>query len=277
MEPFRFGTFPPPAPFAVERLVEATSWIDERLLPWRVHADAALVGEFVPRGFEAYARVFHPAHRSFGASIEQDVALRWWEIAAARGKVVHPAMQIESLIDNRDVESDRYSKAISGSEETWGPPHDWLGEPEGLALLAVVRPFTEVAERAWFMLWDGYGDLGPGIDGVRRGHIHRNRSASPNGELLNGIWALRHYLVFRGPLDGLHEWYRWRSQGPNYWWPEDQTWIVVTEIDGFSTFVGGPRACIDEVLASPRLEALPIALTDRFDMGGDTINGPPLR
>ena len=71
----------------------------------------------------------------------------------------------------------------------------------------------------------------------------------------------------RGPTD-------WRMEGPNYFWPDDRGWIVATEIDGFSTYVGAPKEAIDRILASPLLEALPSAVTHRFDGLGDPINGP---
>jgi len=48
--------------------------------------------------------------------------------------------------------------------------------------------------------------------------------------------------------------------------------MVATEIDGFSTYVGGPSGCIDDVLDSPMLEALPSDLSHRFDGIGDPIN-----
>lgn len=84
------GVFPPPAPFVVATDVDATTWIDERLQPFGRLGEGTLVGEIVPSGFEAYARVFHPARRVFGPSIEQRATLRWSEIAAARNKTVHP-------------------------------------------------------------------------------------------------------------------------------------------------------------------------------------------
>src|SRR5512132_4113568 len=45
------------------------------------------------------------------------------------------------------------------------------------------------------------------------------------------------------------------------------------KIDGFSTYVGGAKQCIDAVVASPLVEALPSELTHRFDGIGDPING----
>jgi hypothetical protein len=97
MSTFSPGTFPPPQSFIVQTDIEAAAWIDKGLLPFRRESEGVLVGEIVPSGFDAYARVFHPARRYFGPSIEQSTALPWSEIAAARGKTVHPEMQIEAL------------------------------------------------------------------------------------------------------------------------------------------------------------------------------------
>jgi hypothetical protein len=270
------GTFPPPAPFVVSTEIDATRWIDDALEPLGRLQAGALVGEIVPSGFEAYARVFHPARRFFGRSIEQTVALRWSEIAAARGKTAHAEMQIEVLIDNADAFDYEHWKAISTGGGEWFPPYEWLEALEALALVSVLRPFTATPDDAWLMLWDGYGDLGPEIDGVPRAMIHADRFGAPlRPELAGRTLAFRHYLVFRGRLDGLAEWFRWRDEGPNYWWPRDRSWIVVTEIDGFSTYVGASRRCIEGLLASPLLEAPPSALDHRFDIWGDSINGPP--
>ena len=82
---------------------------------------------------------------------------------------------------------------------------------------------------------------------------------------MEGTWAFRHYPVFRGPLDGFARWFAWRDEGPNYWWPGDRSWVVVTEVDGCSAYVGGSSRSIDAVLASPVLEALPSALNHRFN------------
>jgi hypothetical protein len=269
------GSFPPPEPFVVETRVEGTSWVDESLQRFRQDPEQVLVGEIVPRGFEAYARVFHPARWFFGRSFEQSTALRWSEIAAARGKIVHPQMQIEALIDDPAAFHDPPLDVV-GRGGTWSPPPEELEETEALALLPLLLPFTSAQDDAWFMLWDGYGDLGRGIDGVPRGMIHPDRSGWTQSPESTGedIPALRHYLVVRGPLDALPTWYRWRTQGPNYWWPDDRAWVVVTEIDGFTTYVGASRSCIERVVASPLLEALPARLNDRFDFRGDTINGP---
>jgi hypothetical protein len=268
------ASFPPPPPLHVERDVEATEWLDLLLYP---HAPfPPVVGFIVPSGFQSYARLLHPARRFFGRSAEQSVPLRWSEIAAVRGKTMHPEVQPQALIDNRDEFDYDHWKAISTGGGEWFPPNEWLEKTEGLALVSLLRACTATVDDAWFMLWDGYGDLGPAIEGLPRGTIHRVPEP-PNvpAELVGGTWAYRHYLVFRGPLDAVSTWFEWRTEGPNYLWPDDRAWIIATAIDGFSTYVGASEECIDQVLASPLLEAFPSALTHRFDGLGDPINGAP--
>lgn len=84
------GVFPPPAPFVVATDVDATTWIDERLQPFGRLGEGTLVGEIVPSGFEAYARVFHPARRVFGPSIEQRPRSDGRRSRPHATKTVHP-------------------------------------------------------------------------------------------------------------------------------------------------------------------------------------------
>jgi hypothetical protein len=50
---------------------------------------------------------------------------------------------------------------------------------------------------------------------------------------------------------------------------------VASEVDGYDTFVGGTAGCVEAVLSSEDLEALPIDLDDRVDSRGDDVNGVP--
>lgn len=266
------GLYPAPPPFSPSDDVDATAWIDENLQAHKLSEDTR-VGLFLPRGFEAYARVFHPARRDFGPSRERGVTLRWSEVAAARGKIVHPQMQVEALIDDLDAHDYDRWEAISVGGGVWFPPFETLEESECLALASVLAPFTQTPADSWFLLWDGYGDLGEDIEDVARAYIHPDRSGLPlPPELAGHTRALRHYLIFRGPLEGLSIWFSWRFESPNYWWPLDRAWVVATEVDGFSTYVGGSQACIEAILSSPHLEALPSSLEDRWGSTGDTIN-----
>jgi hypothetical protein len=271
-------SFPPPASFLLEADVDATRWINERLDQRREESPTP-VGFIVPSGFEAYARLLHPGRRAVAPSYEQQVPLRWSEIASARGKIMHPEVELHALIDHLTEYDYEYWERISVGGERWRPPCECLEAAEALALTSILRPFTRMLEDAWFMLWSGYGDLGLKRHDIPLGMIHHDPDApEPPGipaELLGAKAAYRHYLVFRGSLDALPTWFDWRREAPNYFWPDDRAWIVATEIDGFSTYIGATKECIDQVLASPLLEAMPSELTHRFDGIGDPVNGEP--
>jgi hypothetical protein len=242
-------------PFRIEHDVAQTDWLDERLDP-RI-GEPARVGFIVPNGYEGYARILHPAQRQLGPTYEQRVPLRWSEIAEARGKTMHSQVALHALIDHGDTYDNNYWKAITvGNGEWWPAREGALSESEALAILAILRDATTTPDNAWFMLWDGFGNLGPWVDGLARGVIHRGpEPPDVPTELKGRAWAYRHYVVLRGPLDALSAWFEWRGegQGPNYWWPQDRAWVVATEIDGFSTYVGAPkdRIELDPTVALP--------------------------
>gem|GEM_PF-7011241 len=50
--------------------------------------------------------------------------------------------------------------------------------------------------------------------------------------------------------------------------PESCAWIVITELDGFSTYVGVSRAALQDVRASPDVEASRLPLDAHMDPGG---------
>jgi hypothetical protein len=72
----------------------------------------------------------------------------------------------------------------------------------------------------------------------------------------------------RGPLDGvipLRE--AGAGQTPALWWPESRVWLVSTEVDAFSTYVGGSQELIDAVLNSDEIEAVSSRLDAPLDWG----------
>jgi hypothetical protein len=59
---------------------------------------------------------------------------------------------------------------------------------------------------------------------------------------------------------------------PNWWWPDDRAWVVVSELDTPSTYVGGSAALAQAILDEPQLEVVPSHPDHRFDWLGDRIN-----
>ncbi|MGO9155778.1 hypothetical protein [Mycobacterium sp.] len=84
----------------------------------------------------------------------------------------------------------------------------------------------------------------------------------------------RNYHLARGPVAAVAHSVssRLMSQSCNLWWPEDHAWCVATEIDLDSTYIGASEVCIEELLANPDLDAVPLSLTAGITADSDTLN-----
>jgi hypothetical protein len=102
-----------------------------------------------------------------------------------------------------------------------------------------------------FCFWDGYGFYGdaPPLPLVRVPH--------------------RQYYLFTGPLGRTRRPFRFDAwdQSPSMWWPADRAWFVATEVDGYSTYVGGTAACVDAIARRPEIEAIRVDPETRTDPG----------
>jgi hypothetical protein len=206
------------------------------------------VGSVVPMGFDAYARVCHPAFTRH----DDRRPVRWSEVAAWAGRVVHAEMQWEAI-----------SRPALAKVE----PLPWHDEPY-LArcppevrgpLTDILRVHTTSPDPCWVCIWDGYGGLEDVLTGIPRVH-HPQRDYA----LLRASLETIASGVLVGP--------GWAE--PNIWWPEDRAWCVATEIDFRWTYVAGTHECIRAVLADSRLEALATQPDHLGSYNGDVINGP---
>ena len=72
--------------------VSTGQWVDESLSGFaRVHS-------LLPRGFPAYARVFHPAYQGDA----EDQPVRWSTVASWTERTVHPLMQFPRIAGTTD-------------------------------------------------------------------------------------------------------------------------------------------------------------------------------
>jgi hypothetical protein len=212
--------------------VENAEWMASRLHPFSAHD----VGVVVPTGFAAYARILHPAFMG-----EREV--RWSEVAAWSGRVIHAEVQFHALVPPRP-----------GFEPFTYPPRDGvLPELQVRVLAALLSQYTATPDSCWFCLWEGYGNLEPKPVG---------RRVIPNPQ--------RSYFLFTGPITKAGGW----DDGPNIWWPDDRTWCVASEIDLQYTYVGGSKELIEEILKLPDLEALASDVGDGITYDSDKVNEP---
>ena len=265
---------------AFEGLVPVTDvsvgdWLEPRMCGF-----GAQVCSVVPtQGFEAVARVLHPAE-------EEGRPVPWSEVCERLGRTAHPVMQWNAIAGVREhtVEEGRWPRRRRYSTTT----SEWQGKqpdvgnlpaPVLTTLLDVLARSTDPAGDCYHALWEGFG----WIDGRGVGLLHAEGTPPPTPpppalpeDLLSGprlVLPARQYLLFRGPLRaaltiGDDTAGRVSPQSPNLLWPEDRSWCVATEIDLDSTLVAGPRALVDAVLAEPGLEAWPVRPADDLSRWG---------
>lgn len=198
-------------------------------------------------------------------------------------------MQLEHIVGALDVSS------VPGLE----PPLEGDLPDEQLgALVEVLRRFTKTPSVCWLAVWDGYGVYGGGVSLLwspeedpaivrarEREELARARRAAAQLDAVPKLaihpspegGAMRNYFVFRGSIDAASTLeFNGSSQAPNLWWPDDRAWCVATEIDGYSTYVGGSARCVEAILGDQRLEALASSTDHRFDLWSDRVNPRPL-
>lgn len=239
---------------------ELARWILEGIAS-REHT----VRSLVPEVFAAYCRVFHPAgaYEVIDSHGIPDVRpVTWAEIAAHNGRVMHAEAQFEA-ITGLDKYNDQHSMD-RGQPPLWRtPPEEGSLDEDLLAYLgAVLSEHTETPDPCYFAHWGGYG-------GLPFDERHAPTFGYPWPD------TGRDHLLLRGPVqscnvslepDDFHS--------PNVWWPEDHSWIVVTDIDLDSTYIGGSESCVTAIMEHHEFEALNTVPTHVITRDGDKINPP---
>lgn len=151
----RQRSFHPPG-VTFHRDVSAGLWVQKGFGPRFAHIETLL-----PRGFEAYARIFHPARAL------DDHPVRWSDVAVWSGRMTHPLMVFE-----------RISVPTPESERTDRGPAPWhddpafggLDEDQATVLVDFLRGFTSTPESCFFGVWEGYGQFHSG----GRAYVHKS-------------------------------------------------------------------------------------------------------
>jgi hypothetical protein len=252
--------------------VVAAEWLRRRLRPF-----GSAVAAVVPDGFPAYIRILHPA-RAPG-----DVPVRWADVAATSGRVMHSLAQFHAIA--RPSESARLHAAPWHGGE---PPRGDLPAELLSVLCATLTEHTSTGASCWLCLWDGYGWLhgSPAVgilssrnDGVPVPPPQLVPPLAP--EVLRGPRVRlpgRDYLLFQGSCEAASElgWTRpdgsFLPQSPNLFWPQDHAWCVASEVDLFCTLVAGSELLAETLMADPRLETYQVQPDDPITFDSDHVN-----
>lgn len=117
-------------------------------------------------------------------------------------------------------------------------------------LLAIVARHTATPDDAYVGLWEGYGGLHP----------------SPGQPLIQlpPFASLRRYMLLRGAVSaGAAMMPHPSCHAPDLMWPADRAWLLATDTDIDHAFLGGSRACVDDVIAAG-FDATRADLSDPF-------------
>ncbi|MFF7445614.1 MULTISPECIES: hypothetical protein [unclassified Streptomyces] len=233
---------PPPRRYGSLR-VEPSDLAPARWLEQRPPGDdgfGTVAGVCAP-GFDAYARILHPARLA-------EAPVRWERVAEVYGRSVTAETRWHEVIGAPDPFLYRNDDppAVPG---VWDEHPDEGPTPADVArlLIPVLARHTRTPGHCWFGLWEGYGRYD--WDGLP---VFRTPG--------------RDEILLAGPLDHADSPARDTTEAalelPDLWWPEDRAWCVGGDVDLVSTYVGGTAACVADLLATPGLEAHPVAPTD---------------
>jgi hypothetical protein len=244
------------------------------------------VGFLVPRGFEAYARVLHPAW----LRDDEGTRVRWSQVAAECGTTLHPEAQWHRIAGGRDLDP----RGARPAPRLWpgeDPQRGVLERPDLEALVEGLGRHTSTPDRTVVGFWVGYGTW-PGawsdIPTARMIPCECHVFARPLAEvatLCAEAPAVAYALgtptgastVARGgrlptPDELFEMWAPHQWQSPNAWWPDDRAWATSSVMDLDSTLVGGSRALVDDLLADDRLEVLAWPVDGSLWAHADTVN-----
>jgi hypothetical protein len=218
----------------------AAQWIAVHL-----HPGSFRVEMMVPDCFESYARIFFPfvgdyIYDDYGRIVDNE-RVTWSEVAVGNGKVPHALMEAETIC------------AADPGHGHPGALYNSLSEEQESALWPILQRHTTTAQ-AWFLLWDGFGNVDPRPFERYRKVEHSRRS----------------YHLLHGPLaarDGF-------ANPPSYVWPEDRAWCLTTDIDFYWAFIAATVTCVQEIVATQVLDAYATEPSNPARAGMDLINDP---
>lgn len=218
-------------------------WLDHSLFPWGKEHNTR-VCSVVPLGYEAYARILHPA---YGPPPER--AQLWWrDIGQSLHHAVHAETQWESL--------EELAEKADGPLPWHEPP--MLGQCPN----EVITPLAEQLSRntttpseIYFAMWVGFTDV--------RSLIQR----APHFTLPD-----REYALLVGSIDALPmviESPSSMKSTPSLSWPADRSWCMATEVDFRWTYVAATAKCISDLTSDQRLEVIVTVPEHRGDIESD--------
>jgi hypothetical protein len=251
----------PPGVEPVEDLSPA-AWVRETLKDWP-GGGKFLVRDLVPPIFEAYARILHRAHRPEDLGYPTGT---WAERAEQLGRTLGPETSWYELTGT--------NFADGPARDAWVPNEGSSSEEEVRVIASRLARHTTTPLECWFAMWSGWGELSGGMGSLyqvggpiselkmrwrARREGKRARTEAARFRTFPLLGGRRSYLLFNGAVEDASRFdfgYGFRSSA--FSWPDDRAWFVHTEIDALSTYLGGSKALVDQLVGGQVLESFEV-------------------
>jgi hypothetical protein len=201
------------------------------------------VAELIPPFFDRYLRIFHPFLPSDTNGPDETLppgpVRTWASLAEEAGAVFHPEIVWYSLLP-----------ALGGRDgpRRYGVTEGNLDDP---ARSSLFRRLADAAKgQSLFFYYDLAAIVRGGVPLLYQGRADTNIEVQKLADADVGA----------------------SLPGPEFLWPADRSWVVNTDYDLTSTYVGCNAALAEAILADPTLEALEVSLTTRVDSSADKRN-----
>ncbi|GGS94293.1 hypothetical protein GCM10010206_66210 [Streptomyces cinerochromogenes] len=185
-----------------------------------------VVSELVPTGYEAYVRIFHRFEATDGSGRS-----RTWQAWAKDSAVpFHAELSHWWLRD----------EGCSSGRSLWQAEDGALDDSSRRALAGVLGEVSgdQVVYFAYDLAALLWGEDQPLIRRASLADLETVREA-----VMNVVG----------------------QSGPEFWWPQDRSWVVTTDYDLLSTYVGCSAKTAERLLGDDELEALPVTPQTRVD------------
>jgi hypothetical protein len=245
-------------------------WIDNRIVPLKfdVSFQSVTVAHLIPDGFSAYARLLPPYYvdTRYGDGEET------WEGWDRRVDLVWPDYVVEC----------QYTGLIDGVRP---PVMTWqeMATAAGVDLVPETQSGTIYGTRSRNPIPRRLIPTGEShLDAATWRDLAMVLASHTTGQVYAGYWWLAigdfettQDRVYRVVLDEVPDMWSNEELGssPNYVWPEDRSWCVHTDYDLDTTYIGGGRALVSDLLAKDGLEVIEVAHETRVDERADRSRG----
>ncbi len=250
------------------------------------------VSSFVPRGFEAYVAILHPAfhcwctetnlagHRSGNAESvapeQMSKPIRWSEVLDSQAPVIYGSatrqidgyplgcpVQYRSLGADGWVldvlqhgESDVAMVVQPGDSWCTGPTEGTLDQELAREVIDTICRVERPDSACWFAVWNGFGWLS-------KQDLRAPSIKTPH----------REWLLFRAPIECLEQpvEFKFDDQSMNMAWPDDRSWFLSTDIDAEVTYLGGSAELIQQLDESDIPDTQVVDIDDEILRFGDLL------